>query len=55
VVLQPSTSQSDLLVQRVEQYTGAASVGTAEIDDVKAATTERTVTKAKRILSEDVI
>ncbi|KIK39547.1 hypothetical protein CY34DRAFT_327425 [Suillus luteus UH-Slu-Lm8-n1] len=27
----------------------------AEIDDVKAATTARTVTKVKRILSEDVI
>lgn len=30
-------------------------VGVAEIDDANAVTTARTVTKAKRILSEDVI
>lgn len=37
------------------QYAEPASVGMAEIDDVKAATTARTDTKVKRILSEDVI
>lgn len=45
-------------MQNLGQSPGAAtsgSVGVAEIDDVKAVKTARAVTKAKRILSEDVI
>lgn len=53
-MLQPSLLQSDEEVQRVGQYAEPASVGMAEIDDVKAATTARTVTKVKRILSEEI-
>jgi hypothetical protein len=51
----PQVSHSESFVQKKSHCSTSASMGLAEIDDAKAATTARTIAEEKRIVSEDVI